>query len=84
MCVAASTMVNYYLRLFLPHFESIPVGIDQQFENAVPRALDLVRSRTACRPGCAVLLFSPNSAESPRRQSGARPHSQLGFHQRQG
>jgi len=84
MCVAASAMVNCYLRLFLPHPESIPVGIDQQFENAVPRALDLVRSRPAGRPGSAVFLFPPNSAESPRRQSGARSHSQFGFYQRQG
>ncbi len=84
MFIAASAMVNYYLRLFLPHPESILVGIDQQFESTVSRAVDLVRVRTAGRPGAAVFLSSPDSSQSTRRSRRARSHPQFGFDQRQG
>ena len=44
-------MVNYYLQLFLPHPERLTVGIDKQFEHAVPRAVDLARVRSAGHSG---------------------------------
>ena len=59
--VAASGMVNYYLRLFLPHPESLPVGIDEQFENAVWPAVDMARVRAAGSLGAVIFLSSPDS-----------------------
>lgn len=68
MCVAASAMVNYYLQKFLPHPESIPVGIDEQFEKAVTRPVALVSSGSGGDFGRVVFVSSPNSTEGASRQ----------------
>lgn len=64
--VAGSGMVNYYLQLFLPHPESLPVGIDEQFENAAPPAVDMARVRATGGRSLAVFLSSPDAFKSPR------------------
>src|ERR1035438_8866602 len=79
--VSGSGMVNYYLQLFLPHTERQSVGIDEQFEHAVPRALDLARIRAAGSSGRAVFLSSSDSSESAGRHSSAGSHPQPGLHQ---
>lgn len=68
MCVAASAMVNYYLQKFLPHPESILVGIDEQFEKAVSRPVDLVGSGSGGNFVGVVFVSAPNSLEGASRQ----------------
>jgi hypothetical protein len=76
-------MVNYYLQLFLPQPERQPVGIDEQFEYAVAKVVDLARLRTAGTAGSPVFLSSPDSFESAGYDRSAWAHPELGFHQRQ-
>jgi hypothetical protein len=61
MCAAALAMVNYYLQKFLPHPESILVGIDEQFENAVSRPVGLVGIGSGGDFNRVVFVSSPNS-----------------------
>ena len=79
---AASGMVNYYLQFLLLHPERLLVGIDQQFEDAVGKAVDLALVRPAGTPGSPLLLSTPNPTESPHHSSRARPNSQRGFDER--
>ena len=80
---AASAMVNYYLQFLLLHPERLLVGIDQQFEDAVGKAVDLALVRPAGTPGGPLLLSASDPAESPHYGRRARAHSQRGFDERQ-
>src|SRR5579863_3526334 len=82
--VAGFRMVNYYLQLFLPHPESQIVNIDEQFGSTAATAVNLMGVRRHHRIVAALFLHAPDSAQSPRLESGARNDSERGFHERQG